>query len=224
MTREATITQEKINAVADALLAAGQKPTTRAVHDALGSGSMATIVKLMQNWKSGQMRTGPTMEDAIDSDVARAISNLLARRITEAITETQAKCADLHHDLASVIAENERQAAELGVQAVELASLRAQVQHQSGQIEQLLADAKRDRQQLASEIQSREAAQIALAKTELRIEALPGLQEELKSTRAEAKRAGEEAAQLRGTASCQSCDAGRCPTTLNHRRRSRLVP
>lgn len=112
MTREATITQEKINAVADALQAAGQKPTTRAVHDAIGSGSMATIVKLMQNWKSGQLRAGTTMEEAIDSDVARAIGNLLARRIAEAIADAQAKCADLQHDLAAVIAENERQAAE----------------------------------------------------------------------------------------------------------------
>lgn len=60
------------------------------------------------------------------------------------------------------------------MQTVELTSLRAQVQHQSGQIDQLLADAKQLREQLASAIQGREAAQIALAKAELRLESLQG--------------------------------------------------
>lgn len=199
MAREATITQEQVNAAADALVAAGQKPTNRAVLDKLGSGSMATVVKLLQNWRAGQVRASAAIDDAIDADVSRSISNMLARRITEATAEANAKLAELQNDLASVIAENERQAAQIEAQESELAALRAQVQSQSGQIEQLTADAIRAREQIAIEAKAREAAQIALGKAELRIESLPALLEELKEARAEAKRAGEAAAELRGT-------------------------
>src|SRR3546814_1340865 len=69
---------------------------------------------------------------------------------------------------------------------------------QSGQIEQLKTDASSIREQLTSEIKSRESAQIALGKAELRIESIPSLTEDLKQARAEAKSAGQEAAELRG--------------------------
>ena len=53
--------------------------------------------------------------------------------------------------------------------------------------------------QIAIETKAREAAQIALGKAELRIEQLPALLEDSKEARTEAKRSGEEAAELRGT-------------------------
>lgn len=198
MAREATITQEQVNAAADALVTSGQKATNRAVLDAVGSGSMATIVKLLQNWKAGQVRTSAAIDDAVDPDVSRSIANMLARRISEATAEANAKVADLQSDLATVITENERQAAEIEAQATELSALHDQVQSQAGQIEQLSINAERARDMITGETKAREAAQIALAKAELRIESLPGLQEELRQARAEAKRAGEEAAELRG--------------------------
>jgi phage shock protein A len=198
MAREASITQEQVSAAADKLVASGVKPTNRAVLEALGSGSMATIVSYMQVWKQGQERRSEGIDDTIDPSVAGSISNMVARRVQEATAEANARLVELQSDLAQVIAENERQTAELEDQAVDLIKLRSQVQAQSGQIEQLLADATLAREQIAAETKSREAAQISLAKAELRIESLPALLEELKTLRLEAKRSGEEAAELRG--------------------------
>lgn len=198
MTREAPITQEQVNAAADALAAAGQKITNRAVHDAVGSGSMATIVKMLQSWKAAQIRTSASIDDAIDTEVSRSISNMVARRLKEAGAELNEKVAELQNDLSSVIGECEKQAALIEAQDSELARLRALVQSQTGQIEQLTRDVAHAREQIAVEIKNRESAQIALAKAELRIESLPALLEELKVARAEAKQTGEEAAELRG--------------------------
>ena len=74
MAREATITQEQVNAAAEAMVGAGQKPTNRAILDKLGSGSMATVVKLLQNWKAGQVRASTAIDDVVDPDVAKAIA------------------------------------------------------------------------------------------------------------------------------------------------------
>ena len=52
--RKATVTQEEVNAAADRLLASGTKPTARAVHEEIGRGSMATVLRLLQNWLSAQ--------------------------------------------------------------------------------------------------------------------------------------------------------------------------
>src|SRR3546814_12874140 len=117
------------------MVTAGQKPTNLAILDKLGSGSMATVVKLLQNWKAGQVRASATIDDVVDADVSKAIGNMLARKITEATSEANAKLADLQSDLSSVISENERQASTIEEQNEEMARLRAQVQTQSGQIE-----------------------------------------------------------------------------------------
>ncbi|CUJ48676.1 Integrase core domain [Achromobacter sp. 2789STDY5608633] len=208
MAREATITQEQVNAAAEAMVGVGQKPTNRAILDKLGSGSMATVVKLLQNWKAGQVRASTAIDDVVDPDVAKAIGNMLARKITEATVEANAKLVDLQTDLASVISENERQIDTIQEQSEEIAQLRAQVQSQSGQIEQLKVDATSMRAQLASEVKTRESAQIALGKAELRIESIPTLMEDLKQARAEAKGAGQEAAELRQQQAEALADAG----------------
>src|SRR5260370_13445777 len=57
MGREATITAEQVNAVADALKAEGVKPTARAVRERLGNtGSMGTVTRLLQQWRDAQQR------------------------------------------------------------------------------------------------------------------------------------------------------------------------
>jgi len=61
MAREATITQEQVNAAADAIRASGAKPTARAIRDQLGSGSMATVLKFLQVWQAGQVK--PAAQD-----------------------------------------------------------------------------------------------------------------------------------------------------------------
>jgi hypothetical protein len=44
MVREAKISQEEVNAAADKIRAAGVKPAARSVREAMGRGSMGTIL------------------------------------------------------------------------------------------------------------------------------------------------------------------------------------
>ena len=63
MPRESTVTYNLVAAMADSLFYQGKQPTARAVHEALGTGSMATINKHLQQWKDKQ-RNKPQFVDA----------------------------------------------------------------------------------------------------------------------------------------------------------------
>lgn len=47
------ITQDQVNAAADALVAAGDKPTVEKVRAALGTGSPNTITRMLDTWRGG---------------------------------------------------------------------------------------------------------------------------------------------------------------------------
>ena len=47
------ITQEQVNAAADALVAAGEKPTVEKVRAALGTGSPNTVTRMLDAWRGG---------------------------------------------------------------------------------------------------------------------------------------------------------------------------
>ncbi|KZC24023.1 integrase [Rhodanobacter thiooxydans] len=47
------ISQEQVNAAADALVAAGNKPTVEKVRAALGTGSPNTVTRMLDTWRSG---------------------------------------------------------------------------------------------------------------------------------------------------------------------------
>ncbi len=47
------ITQEQVNAAADALVAAGDKPTVEKIRAALGTGSPNTITRMLDAWRGG---------------------------------------------------------------------------------------------------------------------------------------------------------------------------
>ncbi|GGA40827.1 DNA-binding protein [Dyella nitratireducens] len=46
------ITQEQVNAAADALVAAGDKPTVEKIRQALGTGSPNTVMRMLDTWRS----------------------------------------------------------------------------------------------------------------------------------------------------------------------------
>jgi predicted nucleic acid-binding Zn-ribbon protein len=45
------ITQEQVNAAADALVAAGEKPTVEKIRQALGTGSPNTVIRMLDTWR-----------------------------------------------------------------------------------------------------------------------------------------------------------------------------
>lgn len=185
MARESTISFDQVAAAADIIKTQGGKPTARSVREALGSGSMATVLKFLQQWQGGQVRQSQAIDDTLDPAIVRAISNAIAGKVQEATADATVRLADLQAETSSVIVENERMGAEIEALATELATLQEQLAATAGRAQQLEVDAARQATELAAERAAAEAARVALAKAELRLEAVPRIEAELVSARAE---------------------------------------
>lgn len=196
MAREATITFEQVAAAANTIKTQGGKATARAVRDVLGSGSMATVLKFLQQWQGGQVRQSSVIDDTLDPTIVRAISNQIATRVQEATAESMTRLVDLQAEADALIVENERQAGELDAQTTELSALQGLYAELTGRAQQLEADAARTAAELVVERRSTEAARVALAKAELRLEAVPKIEAEIEKLRAELLQARAHAAEL----------------------------
>lgn len=185
MARESTITYEQVAQAANTLKANGNKATSRAVREALGTGSMATICKHLTQWASGQTVQTAAIDDSIDPSISRAISNQLALRIQEATAIQTAALADIQAENAMLIAEGERQADQIKYTEESNATLAKQGAGLVGRIEQLQAEAERHEDAIKQERQTAEAARVELAKTLLRLESLPRIETELAQVRAD---------------------------------------
>lgn len=185
MARESSITFEQVAAAADNIKAQSQKPTARNVREALGAGSMATVLKFLQQWQSGQVRQSQTIDDTLDVSIVRAISNQIATKVQEATADATAQLADLQSETDTLITENERQAAELENKAIELAALQEQHSALAGRTEQLEDENERQAAALLAERQASEGARVELAKAELRLEAVPRIEAEIEKVRLE---------------------------------------
>lgn len=193
MARESTITQDQVAATADNLKAQGIKPTARNVRDALGTGSMATVLKFLQQWQGGQVRQSQAIDDTLDPAIGRAISNQIVAKVQEATADATARLADLQAEADIIIAENERQTVEIGAQAGDLAALQEQHSALVGRAQQIGADATRTAAELVAERQAAEAARVELAKAMLRLEAVPRIEAEIDKVRAELVQARTQA-------------------------------
>lgn len=182
MAREASITQEQVNAAADSIRAAGGKPTARAVREQLGTGSMATVLKLLQAWHGGQVQPA-AQAVTLPPTLTRALVDFIAQEVAAAKAGLETELAEAQKTQADLIAENERQALTIEAQAESLdlcAEEKAAMAGKLGQMESELAAA---RDEALRERQAAEAARTDLAKAQLRLEAMPRLEAELERIR-----------------------------------------
>lgn len=199
MAREATITQEQVNATADAICAAGTKPTARAVREALGGGSMATVLKLLQVWQAGQVRTAESPV-ALPAGLQRVLVDFIGQEVAGAKAELQADLVAAQQANGDLIAESERQASTIELQAEALESVQAEKAELAGRLAQVESDLAKADDDVTGERQAAEHARTELAKAQLRLEALPRIEAEADRLRAEleaertAKVAAEQAA------------------------------
>ena len=193
MAREATITQEQVNAAADAIRASGTKPTARAVREAVGGGSMATVLKLLQVWQSGQVRVeeGPVV---LPAGLQRALVDFIGQEVASAKTDLQSDLVVAQQANSDLIAESERQASTIELQAENLETLQAEKAELAGRLAQVESDLARATDDIANERQASEHARTELAKAELRLEALPRIEAEADRLRGEL--AGERTAKV----------------------------
>lgn len=197
MGREATVTFEQITALADAMKMEGVKPTSRAVRERLGNtGSMGTINKLLQRWKSGQERQ-VSAALALPPALQRALLEFMDNELTAARTTLETELADQQQEAADLATENERQVLENDSQSEVIETLRAEVSKHQGRAGQLEADLAVARDEASRERSGAEMARTELAKAQLRLEAMPRLEADLIAVRAvlEAERLARVAAE-----------------------------
>ena len=187
MARESTITQEQVNAAADTIRAAGTKPTARAVREAVGGGSMATVLKLLQNWQG--MQTRPAESPVVlPAGLQRALVDFINQEVSGAKAELQADLVASQQANGDLIVESERQASTIELQAEALESVQGEKAELVGRLAQVESDLVKAGDDVTHERQAAEQARTELAKAQLRLEALPRIEAEAERLRGELER------------------------------------
>lgn len=184
MGREASISENQVHAVADAIRAEGGSPTLRAVRERLGAGSMGTVSRHLQQWKAGQERQTAT-ELALPPALQRAVLDFMAIELAAARAPLESELADQQQTSADLAADNERQVATIKRQAADLEMMAADKAAAEGKAGQLAADLAGAKEEAVRERQAAEQARTELAKAMLRLEAMPRMEADLNAIRAE---------------------------------------
>lgn len=190
----AKVTFEAVAVAAEALQAAGQRASVRAVTAAIGGGSPNTVLKMLADWKAGRpvVRIADT---ELDQRITTAIIEQMQRVATTAAAAAEERAAGIDEDLQAL---SEAQAAaeqQITVLTSERDAAQAQAADFVEQLKEAQADAEREKEQatttanalrsdLVAERQRQEATAAALARAEVRLEAVPALQAEVERLRA----------------------------------------
>lgn len=200
----AIVNFESVTAAAEALQAAGQRTSVRAVIAALGGGSPNSVLKLLAEWKAGRpvVRIADT---ELDHRITEAIKAQMQRVAEQAAVAAEERAGVLDEDLqalahAQAAAEQqitalttERDTAQaLAADSFEkLKEARGEAERIAQQSVQALASLS---QELASERTRLEGVVAELARAQVRLEVVPALQGEAERLRV-ALQASEQARQ-----------------------------
>lgn len=185
MVREASITQEQVNAAANALRAAGSKqPSVRDVRKELGDiGSQATVLRMLNVWKGNQVKVSEAPL-ALPAPLQRVLADHLAQFVAEGKVELSAELAEQQQLNTDLGMENERLLSQVEALQVELAACQSERDSLAGRAEQQDADLQVARADAEQERTAAASVRTDLAKALLRLEALPRLEDDLKAARA----------------------------------------
>jgi len=205
-TNNTLVTYETVARACEALAAEGKRPSVRAIIAQLGGGSPNVVLDYQRAWKAGRPVV-KTTDINVDPRIGQIVAEQIAQAVASARADIEAQLNEAEQDVETVGRagrEAEERAAAL---AGELEAARGQVQSLTGQIDQLKADAEQVKADAVEKVEAaeeragaaiakaedeakrereaREAAQVLLAKAELRLEALPRLEAEVDQMRAE---------------------------------------
>ncbi|AOZ04288.1 hypothetical protein BKK81_33420 (plasmid) [Cupriavidus sp. USMAHM13] len=197
MAREASITQEQVNAAAEALRAAGAKPTVRAVRERLGNiGSQATVMRLLDVWK-GQQVPAAEVPVTLPAAFQVALANYVGQAVADGKAALAAELAEQQQISADLALESERLGTTIERLDQDLDIAVREREAVAGRAAQLEVDLGLARGEAEQERLAAEIARTELAKTQLRLEAMPRVEADLQALREalERERAGRVAAE-----------------------------
>ncbi len=173
-----TITQEQVNAVADAICAEGNKPTVLDVRKRLPSGSMSAIWCLFQVWQSSQ--GAPVESDtSVSSELQRTLEDFITQKIKAVRERLESEIENLRQVNSELMKEIENQQNQLTLQGVELQSAKAIKNEVSGRFDQLNAELARAKEEIEIEKESATQSRMELVKAQLKLESVPRLEADL---------------------------------------------
>lgn len=172
------ITQEQVNAAADAICAEGNKPTVLDVRKRLKTGTISAVWRLFQVWQSAQVV--PAEQDiSVPSELLRPLEEFITRQVAIVKAQYENEIETLRQINSELMAENDKQEQQLTLQGVELNSARAIKNEVSGRFEQLNAELKRAREEIDVEKESATQSRMELVKAQLKLESVPRLEADL---------------------------------------------
>lgn len=200
------VTYETVAQACEVLTGEGKRASVRAIIAHLGGGSPNAVLDYQRQWKAGR----PTVKTAdinVDPRIGMIVAEQIALAVATARADIEAQLADAEQD-AETVGKAGREAEErASALADELEAAKAKLQAMAGQIDQLKADAEKVKGEAGEKVgaaeerasagiakaedearrerEAREAAQVLLAKAELRLEALPRMESEIDQLKAE---------------------------------------
>ncbi|WP_153132878.1 DNA-binding protein [Dechloromonas hortensis] len=109
MARTTNITFGQVAQIADAMKAAGTRPTARAVRERIGSGSMGTIHKLLQQWTGKASEADEDQSPELPSSIASALMDFVSTQVAEACEPLNEELAAAREAADALAEDNERQ-------------------------------------------------------------------------------------------------------------------
>lgn len=190
----AVITQDSVYAAAEALEARGLRVSVRAIRDHLGGGSPNLITPLLASWRAKRPQVAQATIQ-LDPRIGQLIADQVQVAAGEAARRADERATEAEDTLQLCQQENAELAEQLVAATTALDDVRAQREQQAGTIAELREDLARTRAEALEEIEaadakadrereSAETARQALARAELRLEALPRLEAEVERLRA----------------------------------------
>ncbi len=189
------VTFESVAAAAEVIDATGKRPSVRAIAAALGGGSPNSILMHLRDWQSGRPVARIADMD-IDAQIIDGIKKQMQRIAAGAAATAEEKAAATEDDLQAVSAEQAQAKQQIETLTDELDKSRYQVNALTKKVETQQADAERFaqtaqlayaalREDMATERQKFETTAAALVRAEVRLEALPKLESEIRKMEAE---------------------------------------
>jgi len=186
MARISNITFGQVAQIADAMKAAGARPTARAVRERIGFGSMGTVHKLLQQWAG---KVGGASEDEgeaeLPSHITKALMDFIGSEVATAQETLQEELQEAQEEAAALASENERLGKIIEELEQTLADERTTAATIEGKALTLAEEVASWKTQCINERHAAENTRLELAKALLQLEAVPAKDAELATLKAE---------------------------------------
>ncbi len=173
-----TITQDQVNAAADAICAEGNKPTVLDVRKRLKAGSMSEIWRFFQVWQSIQA-TSDEPEFSVSGELQRTLEEFITRQVAAVKAQLAQDIDVLRQTNTELMAEIDQLTQQLTQQTAELNSARTTKDEVTGRFDQMNAELKRAQQEIEIEKESATHSRMELVKVQLKLESVPRLEADL---------------------------------------------